>query len=280
VLKKSVSIAAKLYYRLKNGFNNAVVSFLDNKAVKKFAAKYPKIYTFLLHRFLLDEFIQLPLTLLLLSFIANLLLLDEIVDAFIHNSFIVTIDQSFAQLMYSMRVEWIAKAFYYFTMFGSFWGVVSIAIISTVLFIITKHKTYLLPVWIALLGTQFTVQMSKHYFHRIRPLDFSYYTETSFSFPSGHATVSVAFYGVLFYAIIRSRKMYASKFRWIIAAIVFIGLLGFSRLYLCVHYVSDVMAGYSLGLLWMLLAISMREWVIHREKKKLNGYQLKNENRR
>ncbi len=269
MLKKSVSIAAKLYYRFKNGFNNAVVYFLNSKPVRKFAAKYPKVYTFLVHRFLLNEFTQLPLTLLLLSFIANLLLLEEIVEAFMGNPLIVMTDQYFVKLMYSLRVEWIAGFFYYFTILGSFWGVVSIAIFSTVIFVITKHKTYILPVWIALLGTQFTVQMSKNYFHRIRPLNFSYYPETSFSFPSGHATVSVAFYGVLFYAIIRSRKLYASKFRWMIAALVFIGLLGFSRLYLCVHYVSDVIAGYSLGFLWMLLAISIREWLIHRKKKKL-----------
>lgn len=275
MLKKSVSLAAKLYYRIKHGLKNAVVSFLSSKAVKNFAAKYPKAYVFIVQRFSPDEFTGLPVTFLILSFIANLLLLDEIVDAFIENPFIVTTDQFFTKLMYSMRVEWIAQAFYYFTMFGSFGGVVSIAIISTVVFVITKHKTYILPVWIALLGTQFTVGMSKNYFHRVRPVDFSYYPETSFSFPSGHATVAMAFYGVLFYAIIRSRKLYASKFRWLIAAILFIGMLGFSRLYLCVHYVSDIMAGYSLGLLWMLLAISIREWLIHRKKKKLNSYQQK-----
>lgn len=183
MLKKSVSLAAKLYYRLKNGFNNAVLSFLDSKAVTHFAAKYPKVYTFLLHRFLLDEFIQLPLTLLLLSFIANLFLLDEIVEAFVQNPIIAAVDASFARLMFSMRTEWIAKLFYYFTMFGSFWGVVSIAIISTVIFIVTKHKTYLLPVWIALLGTQFTVGMSEELFSPpVRPIDFLYYPETTFSF--------------------------------------------------------------------------------------------------
>jgi undecaprenyl-diphosphatase len=115
------------------------------------------------------------------------------------------------------------------------------------------------------------VQLSKNYFHRLRPESLSFYYEFSFSFPSGHATVAVAFYCVLFYSIIRSRKTNASKFKWLIAGILFIGLLGFSRLYLCVHYLSDVMAGYSLGLLWMLLAISIREWMIHkRNNKKIN----------
>lgn len=269
MLKKSVSLAARLYYHLKNGFKNVVHNFLNSKAIRHFAVRYPKAYRFILHRFLLDEFIQLPLTLLLLSFIANLLLLDEIVEGFVRNSFIVTLDHSFAQLMYDMRVDWLIKGFYYFSMLGSFWGVVSIAIISTILFVVTKHKTYILPVWISLLGTEFTVSMSKNYFHRLRPFDLSYYTESSFSFPSGHATVSVAFYGVLFYAIIRSSPHIAAKFRWMVTGILFIGLLGFSRLYLCVHYISDVLAGYSLGLLWMLLAISMREWVVHRGKKKL-----------
>lgn len=267
VAKQPVSFSKKKYTALKDGFFAAITSLLNSKVVKAFATKNPKVYTFIIERFSLDAFVGLPLTFLILSFIANLLLLDELVEAFIENPIIVATDQSFAKLMFSMRIQWIAKAFYYFSMFGSFWGVVSIAIISTVIFIVKKNKTYLLPVWVALLGTQFTVQMSKNYFHRIRPVDYSFYNELSFSFPSGHATVSVAFYGVLFYAIIRSRITYAAKFRWMIAAIVFIGLLGFSRLYMCVHYLSDVLSGYSLGFLWMLLAISMREWMIHRKNK-------------
>lgn len=261
-----VSLPAKIYYRLKNGLHNSIQYLLDSKAVKRFAARHPNTYAFILQRFSLDEFTGLPLTFLILSFIANLLLLDEIVEAFIGNPLVVATDHSFAKLMYNMRVDWLIKGFYYFSKLGSFWWVTGIAVVSVLLFIVTKHKTYIVPVIISLLGTQYTVHLSKNYFHRTRPEDFWYYKELAYSFPSGHATVSVAFYGVLFYAIIRSRKRYASKFRWMITAVLFIGLLGFSRLYLCVHYLSDVMAGYSLGFLWMLLAISMREWVVHRSK--------------
>ena len=123
-----------------------------------------------------------------------------------------------------------------------------------------------MPVWISLLGSDLTMQLAKNYFHRARPEAYWYYHEVDFSFPSGHATISVAFYGALFYVIFRTRKKYASKFRWMIVGFFFVLLLGFSRLYLCVHYLSDVLAGYSLGLLWLLLAISMNEWILHRKK--------------
>lgn len=257
--------AKKLYSELKHSFHAVISGFLESKLVKKFAAKYPRTYKIFIERFSLDEFTGLPLTFLFLSFLANGFVLSELVNSFEHSAGIVMLDNSFTQLMFSLRVEWLARAFYWFSKLGSFYGVVFIAVISTIA-MWRWHKLFIIPMLVSLLGSDLTMSMAKKYFHRIRPEDFWYYHEIDFSFPSGHATISVAFYGALFYALIRTRKKYATKFRWMIASILFIGLLGFSRLYLCVHYLSDVLAGYSLGLLWLLLGISMSEWWMHRKK--------------
>lgn len=119
---------------------------------------------------------------------------------------------------------------------------------------------------ISIIGTSITVTLGKNYFHRIRPFDFSFYKEISFSFPSGHATIAVAFYGFLFYSIIRNSKKYITQLIWLIVGVLFIFFIGFSRLYLGVHYLTDVLTGYSLGFLWLLLSISIREWTIHKKK--------------
>ncbi|MDB5226998.1 MAG: phosphoesterase [Bacteroidota bacterium] len=260
--------AKKLYAKLKNGFHAALSGFLNSTTVKKFAAKYPRAYKIFIDRFSLDEFTGLPLTFLLLSFFANGFVLSELVNSFKHSAGIVLLDNSFTQWMYSLRVEWLAQAFYWFSKLGSFGGVVTMAVISVIAMWMRDKKIFIVPVLISLLGSDLTMSMAKKYFHRVRPEDFWYYHEVDFSFPSGHATISVAFYGALFYALIRTRRKYASKFRWMIAAVMFIGLLGFSRLYLCVHYLSDVIAGYSLGLLWLLLGISIAEWRMHKKKVK------------
>jgi undecaprenyl-diphosphatase len=92
-------------------------------------------------------------------------------------------------------------------------------------------------------------------------------TETARSFPSGHATGSTIAYGLSAYLIgLRWRSRGARA-----AAIVGLGalvlLIGFSRLYLGVHYFSDVLAGYCLGLIALCLSVGIIEWVRRREPK-------------
>ena len=96
---------------------------------------------------------------------------------------------------------------------------------------------------------------------------------SGFSFPSGHALMSVAFYGLLIY--ISSQEIKGTIFRRIIEAflIFLILLIGFSRIYLRVHYASDVMAGFAVGFAWLLLSL----WVIDKlEKRYLNRRELMN----
>ena len=75
------------------------------------------------------------------------------------------------------------------------------------------------------------------------------------SFPSGHTIMSVTFYGLLIYIISQTVKDNPLKISLIISLIIFIQLIGFSRVYLRVHYASDVAVGYVAGLLWLLLSL-------------------------
>lgn len=77
--------------------------------------------------------------------------------------------------------------------------------------------------------------------------------ETSYGFPSGHALGSLVLYGFLAYVY---ACWYPRQSRWIYGfAASTIALIGFSRLYLGVHFPSDIAAGYGVGLLWLLLCI-------------------------
>lgn len=92
----------------------------------------------------------------------------------------------------------------------------------------------------------------KALFQRSRPEVFdSGYTASFYSFPSGHATVAVGFYGMLTILIAYRLKSVA---RWAVVAggILLILLIGFSRLYLGVHYPTDVLAGYLAAPLWVV----------------------------
>jgi len=84
--------------------------------------------------------------------------------------------------------------------------------------------------------------------------------DTGWAFPSGHATQSIAFYGML--AIVLSR-WYAPSRRWLFAigAGLVVIVVGASRLYLGVHWLTDVLGGYALGLAWMSLVMVALELI-------------------
>jgi membrane-associated phospholipid phosphatase len=89
-------------------------------------------------------------------------------------------------------------------------------------------------------------------------------TETTFSFPSGHATVSLAVYGALAYVAFRMLSSAGARAAALAAATALVLLIGFSRLYLGVHYLSDVLAGFSAGLAWLALCVLALH--LHRER--------------
>lgn len=89
-----------------------------------------------------------------------------------------------------------------------------------------------------------------------------------YSFPSGHTFTSVTFYGMLAYIAYRNIKNVYLRWAVIISLTLFVMLVGFSRVYLRLHYASDVIAGFCLGLIWLILA----KWVLVRtEKTKLQS---------
>ena len=123
----------------------------------------------------------------------------------------------------------------------------------------SRHHYSAALLWVALLGGRFLNHELKTLFRRSRPepagwdltvfgraVDFP----TSFSFPSGHATMAVVIYGTLAYLVARLETTPAQR-RWTFAAVaVVILLIGASRVYLGVHYPTDVAAGYLSGFVW------------------------------
>ena len=93
----------------------------------------------------------------------------------------------------------------------------------------------------------------KTIFSRIRPLEYMLIEHGGNSFPSGHSMVSMSFYTSLTYILLKNvRSRWARTFMWI-GNFVVIGLIGFSRLYLGVHWPTDVLVGFALGLIFFVM---------------------------
>ena len=120
---------------------------------------------------------------------------------------------------------------------------------------IKKHRWYSIKVPVVSLGSVLMMLGLKHFFSRPRPDNPLLREVTNFSFPSGHAMVSFTFYGLLVFLVWENIKTPWLKWTLITLCILLIIIIGSSRIYLRYHYATDVLAGYSLGLIWLVLSI-------------------------
>ena len=97
----------------------------------------------------------------------------------------------------------------------------------------------------------------KHIIRRARPIGLRLVKQGGYSFPSGHTMVSVAFYGFLIYLIYKRVKNKYLKITLITLLSILIFMIGCSRIYLGVHYTSDVLAGFSLSIAYLIIYISI-----------------------
>lgn len=118
-----------------------------------------------------------------------------------------------------------------------------------------KHKIELFALVISILGSVLINHLLKISFERIRPLEFFLVEQGGFSFPSGHSMNTLSFYGMSTYLYLRNKKLDSKKLLIWLITIVFIGLMGLSRIYLGVHWPTDIIAGYSAGFIWLYICI-------------------------
>ena len=99
-------------------------------------------------------------------------------------------------------------------------------------------------------------QLLKRIVQRPRPTEFRIVEESGYSFPSGHSMVSMAFYGYLIYLIYKYVKNKYLKWISIILLSILICFIGISRIYLGVHYTSDVLGGFFISISYLIIYIS------------------------
>ena len=133
-----------------------------------------------------------------------------------------------------------------------------IAIISILFCIkLIKNKKLSLGIIINLAGITIINQILKFIFRRERPTGYRLIEMSGYSFPSGHAMASLAFYGLLIYITKRLVKNKYLKILLITLNIAIIILIGVSRIYLGVHYLSDVLTGYSISIIYLLITTKL-----------------------
>ncbi len=158
-----------------------------------------------------------------------------------------------------------------FSFLGSHYFLIPANIVLVLYFLlIRKERWYSIKVPVISLSSLLLMLVLKQFFHRDRPLVPLLQAAKGMSFPSGHALMSSTFYGLLIYLVWRNIKNKTIKWLITITFLLIIFFIGLSRIYLRVHYPTDVMAGYCLGLIWLILSITILNKMERISKKEID----------
>lgn len=128
-----------------------------------------------------------------------------------------------------------------------------------ILFFLLKHRMELiLFLWVGL-GSQLLNILFKLWFRRERPTIHRLIEQAGYSFPSGHSMAAFSLYGVIAYLLWRHMRNRKERLVLILFTVLMTGGIGWSRIYLGVHYPSDVIGGYAASGAWLMLSAAIFE---------------------
>ena len=168
--------------------------------------------------------------------------------------------------------DWFYGPMRVITTLGYYWVVLPLLAVSALAFYRRGRRISAALLVLSTCGGMVLTTALKDLFERSRPDLFeSGYTASFYSFPSGHATMAVGFYGTL--AILVAWRLKGLR-RWAVisAGALLVLLIGYSRLYLGVHYPTDILAGYLAAPLWVgTISLAYLLWRLVRGPKNRNG---------
>jgi membrane-associated phospholipid phosphatase len=181
----------------------------------------------------------------------------ELAEEVSEKSLIVKIDNYLINFIDRSNHGYLKKILIWITQLASWKGILITSSLAFIFLLIKKH--YLLSIEIALVtaGSITSNVILKNIFNRPRPEGDHAVEVISSSFPSGHAMVGCAVYGFFIYSLWMLLKNTSLKILCSSLILVLIVLIGFSRIYLGVHYPSDVMGGFAAGIFWLVLCLSI-----------------------
>ena len=172
---------------------------------------------------------------------------------------IISIDQYTNILLYSLRHPLAIKIFNIITLLGESWTIIIFVLITSITLYTANKKWQIIGLWLTVGGSVGFTFLAKIFFDRPRPIS-ALIIETSPSFPSAHAAVAISFYGFILYLLFKKMNKKRDQILVALFGLILIALIGFSRLYLGVHYLSDVLIGYLVGLLWLIIGTKLNNY--------------------
>jgi undecaprenyl-diphosphatase len=223
-----------------------------------FRERHPGLARFITARFMREEYLGLYLTIGFLLSLAALWIFAGVTEDVIHHDSLTRFDLTLTTWIRAHSTPLGDRIFTVVSALGSPAAMGAIGAVGALLLLV-RRKWLVLTAWVgAFAGAGLLTLILKNIIQRPRPVEATTFLYgMSFSFPSGHALGSLVGYGMLAY-VIGSMWMESARerVRLAIATATLVLAIGVSRLYLGVHYFSDIVAGYAVGILWLSVCLS------------------------
>ncbi len=266
VLLVALGVFVYLGLRVFRRYREPIAGFVVNQWARiarspRYAAvrgRYPRAWTFVAGRFARGEYLGLHLTIGFVISLFALWVFGGVTEDVVNHDPLTAVDLGIATWARAHATPATDRIGVVFSMIGS---PVTMAVLGLVVAAVLAHKRRWITLsgWTAAFvggaGLNWTL---KHVIHRARPVGAeSFLYGTSFSFPSGHAMGSLIGYGMLAYLLVTFWPPARRHGTAVVAtAFVLVLLIGLSRLSLGVHFLSDVIAGYAAGAVWLAVCVT------------------------
>jgi undecaprenyl-diphosphatase len=242
---------------------------IDRPLVARLRSRHRRQLDFLVARFRPSSAIGLTLTATLALLVGAAWAFGTLVtDVLTNNQDVTGPDHSTLDFMVSHRTAWMDTIMRVTTSLGSGLTLVPIAVAIALIWL-WRRRTWMAPALLAAtyVGTSLSFNLVKRLTHRARPPErFALVPAGGFAFPSGHAAQAAAMWGAIAFLTTQVVTSWPRKVAaWTVATLI-AAAVGVSRLYLGVHWLSDVAAGWALGAAWLAAVLSTRQVARHRQE--------------
>jgi len=242
-------------------------TFLNHPRVVALRDRFAPQIAFLQDRLSPEGYLGLHLTIGLVLIVVGSWLFGGITEDIIHHDPLVDVDIAISQFLAAHTEPKFTSAMLLVSLAGSPLTVLLLSLVLAAYFAWQRRWYEVSLLVVAVGGAEILDLLLKLIVARQRPTLLNpLLTLPDYSFPSGHAMGSMAFYGLLAYLIIRRVPLWRWRVAAAMIASVLILLIGFSRMYLGVHYFSDVLGGYAAGFVWLVITITGVETVVRRRR--------------
>ncbi|QYZ68413.1 phosphatase PAP2 family protein [Neotabrizicola shimadae] len=200
----------------------------------------------------------LPITLLVAAAVYAAVLFSGLTEDVLDSGALDDFDGAISAIVDPLRSEPELTWFRWISAIAGGPAILAVLLVSSGFLLLLPNRTPILALWAVFSGAQLTTTLGKVVIGRPRP-EPMYDVAALAAFPSGHATVVMAVYGFIAYLIGRGIGDPMARFHVAFAALLLVALVGLSRIVLNVHFASDVLGGYLVGIFWLLVGVILVE---------------------